>query len=223
MTCPTIKIIAVDGPAGCGKSTIIQEVVDQGLVRPVEYPVITRPRDYDTMRTQDNGSGLSMIKNHNQLISAFKTSFEHGHDVPIILDRWALSQYVYGTLRQNLVGDTLDLKWHWKNELNHTGLSLGIYLDRKYVSKLTVITEEQPDLEIWPVIYLPEISIVKVRRAKKSKPYPFDVDLEWHQYNEIVLAKLPGLLTTANSSLLTPKLVKIESLGQLIDLIREAS
>jgi len=216
----TIKIIAIDGPAGSGKSTLIKEIIDRGLARiPDHYSSLIRPRDYSSNKSQDNGASLSMIKNHEQLVDSLRTSYEHHHDVPIILDRFILSQFVYGTLRTSYGWRRKDLETYWNYELYQILNTFHQYKLRVKAGQ----TYSIPDIaiELWPVIFLPQKEIVKERRAKKSKEYyPFNLDREWNMYNRVFdFLDIGGVSTQGY----TISLHKIQSYTSLVTLLKLVS
>lgn len=182
----TIKIVAVDGPAGCGKSSLIRELIDQGLVRPAHpgYSV-DRPRNYGNSYYQDNGAGLSMAKNYLQVISAIQTAIEHNEDVPIILDRYGLSQFVYGTLRSlGQVWSQNQFSEYWENEMMILDGIFEHYAYRKAVGNPG--RDRHSHLyDFYSVIFLPKIETVKIRRKNKAKDYPFNLEEEHRFYSRL--------------------------------------
>ncbi|MBW2559279.1 MAG: hypothetical protein JRE40_00340 [Deltaproteobacteria bacterium] len=215
-----VRIIALDGPAGGGKSTLIKEIIDRGLARsPGQLFGFIRPRDYDSQRTKDNGASYSMVKNHAQLVDTFRTSYEHNHDVPIILDRWALSQFVYGTLRTSKGWMTGTLETYWKSEIDYLKLLYSQYDYRRwagmpYSDDLPVVP-----LELHPVFFLPDYETVLSRRANHEKEYPFYLRDEWNFYHRIWEWELIMGYTSVGNIFRPPP--RIYDTVDMIDLIGE--
>ena len=192
-----------------------------GLARaPGQLSSFKRPRDYDSARSRDNGASLSMVKNHAQLVDAFRTSYAQDHDVPIILDRWALSQFVYGTIRTTVGWKVETLGDYWRSEIECLK-SLYVQYDYRRTAGMPY-TSKYPELvplELHPIIYLPDHYTFQKRRARCDKHYPFHPNDEWNFYDFICGGKLIWGYDSIN--FIGPQVKKVESLVEMIVLMAE--
>jgi len=85
-----IHVLAIEGPAGSGKSTLVRELVARGYVQPPsDYP---RPREYVGIE----GQRLSLLKDYNSLAFIATSTAPR-----VVLDRFLLSAFIYEFIRAN--------------------------------------------------------------------------------------------------------------------------
>ncbi len=93
----TLNILAIEGCQGAGKSTLGVQLFQGGIAAHV--PLIDNIKRPKMFTQDDGGAGLSLMTDIMWFSSAVVTAMLHPNPQPIMLDRFILSQWVYGTLR----------------------------------------------------------------------------------------------------------------------------
>lgn len=197
---PKLRLWIVEGPAGSGKSTLIKKLIESQAadVGPTELALdIPRPRDYGA-----TGAQVSQLRDHAriiQMVSVFEQTIHQPISAvePVVIDRWLLSQWVYGMIRGTYpkeadLAETLIL-------LVTRGLfslesSLCEYVSRGGLG---------PSWEaFYPIVHLEFLlvcpSIGELKRRRESVPergFPFDYITE-HALYTVIKDQLPALFLT---------------------------
>ncbi len=99
----TLNILAIEGCQGAGKTTLGAELMVSKKVLPV-FPLINvldRPKQFEH---KDNGAGLSLVTDLTWLLSAIQKYHYNQTNTPFLIDRFFVSQWVYGQLRERAAG-----------------------------------------------------------------------------------------------------------------------
>lgn len=164
-------IYVMEGPAGCGKSTMIKSLQEQFLWKPpAEHIKFERPRAY----LAETGIVLSQVKDYLSMLSALIDM----SGVPLVLDRWGMSQWVYGSIRSGvtpgistglgiLVSTIRTVQAGYREFLYRSGSGfqdLKISLDLRFV------------------VLLPSVEILNQNRSSCGKEYPYHPQVELRCY-----------------------------------------
>lgn len=180
----------VEGPAGSGKTTLGHKLSELygGLYLPTEPELINRPRDY----AGSAGETLAILKD---LATSLQASLWDG---PVVIDRWAISSFVYNRIRQELADPrqkNVPLRLfndgapeqgpipHFKNILDQ-----AVRLESNGATSLSArgflpqLRQRQ-----WTLL-LPPPRILQERREKSSRLYPFQAvrEYEWYKWVSMV-------------------------------------
>lgn len=194
---PKLRLWVVEGPAGSGKSTLIKHLIETTAadIGPQELAIdLPRPRDYGA-----TGAQVSQLRDHARIIQLVSI-FEYTKDLPlravepIVIDRWLLSQWVYGTIRKTYpvtadLAETLCLL-----------VTRGLFTLESSLCEYVSRGGLGPDSDaLYPIVELefllvhPNIVELKKRRdSNPSRQYPFDYLTE-HALYTIVRDSLPML------------------------------
>jgi hypothetical protein len=196
----------IEGPAGCGKSTLIEKLEHKGVAASLmnwdETIQLERPRSYEG----DFGVMHSQLKDIFSIQRALYT-WASGEDKPIMIDRFLLSQWVYGTIRQGL--RNLNQQWGTKIILGGAdliGLSWDHFLSRLFVEPKSVGIY----LLYW--ILVPEPGLLADLRANSGKIYPYDPYQEAFLYKEAAYAMLK-LAEEIESDLVSPICLQVHGVS----------
>lgn len=191
------KIIVVEGPAGSGKSTLISRIIHEGrgvLLEPTMK--FDRPRSYDGIE----GLTLSLAKDTMASIGIAGLHLGKMEDdpLPIILDRWCLSQWVYGNIRRGKLPNQSDR--HQTDECVRSIFSSLHTLDavtRELALRAGQHEYLQFPYEVHFVVLMPWLELLKSHRAKKPYGhYPYEAFYELEVYHKA----LQGLYTYSSSN-----------------------
>ena len=172
-------LIIVEGPAGSGKSTLIEQMVTDNIGHEVGLPDninIPRPRAY---RDNNHGVILSLVKDSAMVATALFDRCVGGTRTPPILDRGYLSQLVYGTLRRG--GQALPTV-----TLTYINMMLlHISAMRTQILLRTGFPQSIEPFDVLVIMNLPSLSNLRTRRKYSPKHYPYGALSEWELYNQI--------------------------------------
>lgn len=166
-----IILFVVEGPAGAGKSRLIRDLSD--LWQPVLHPAtLPRPRSYEG----EEGIKLSQMKD---ALASIAVAYEEPN-VPLVLDRWMISQWVYGTIRS---GETY-LSATQGSSLIRLGVQRLISeveerFSRTYRTKQCLVS-----VSLNFYLMLPAAHLLKSNRRLTQKEYPFPPDQEIDLYKQ---------------------------------------
>lgn len=198
-------LIVIEGPAGSGKSTLIERVVTQGLVhRPHFICEIPRPRKYEGM----TGVLLAQLKDYANALG-FLANVEHiTHGEleakPTIVDRWVVSQFVYETIRRRPAGQQIVTI---PGPLMFQALVHNIQGLFHMHEELRVRDQQIPKLVESPIIdfliLMPYGGLLNDLRRKAGRPFPFNPVEEFMGYQEATwclqeYAQSPEIRSMAN-------------------------
>ncbi len=115
------SFVVIEGPDGCGKSTLIDLICSQPLFKQIKYPK-TMPRSGKLTRFNDERSFELMF-----------TLFEMLDDNYVyVLDRFMVSNLVYDVILRN---EDPAVSQYYLNEFRNRFNVLEIYLTRNYLSQ----------------------------------------------------------------------------------------
>lgn len=171
-----LHVVAIEGPAGAGKSTLVRELEHRGYVLPPSnYP---RPREYIGIE----GQRLSLLKDFNSLAFLLTTNAER-----VVLDRFILSAYIYEFIRQHRNAQPHEMNVEsliqsfddWSSILDASSSLLDSWCQR--------VTPIVGGLVTW-YIYMPPVEILWSRRNKaaleEGREFPFNAGQEHALYLE---------------------------------------
>ncbi len=169
-------IFVLEGPAGSGKSTLIKSITG--------WAPISRLSISSNRRKYEGASGIefSQLKDYaanldicnHVLKGPFKT---------FVIDRWTMSQIVYGALRRKQVGLTYDEIYralalamlNFSNQFRETLVRYG--LD-------PVCYDFEPTVHF--IVLLPSLPLLLFNRRNTSQEYPYDAASELSYYQQLV-------------------------------------
>lgn len=162
-------ILIVEGPAGSGKTTLIKELSTRGFAS-ISSSLGVRAPDPGTVIM------ASAINDWSKVVQAV-----HSDAVFVAIDRLVLSQQIYGHIRANLNGPT------WPEPSILYGRVLSMFSDVQTDMKLRLLNTSYhlPPVDINFLFVLPTFNELVARRGNQTKPYPFDVELEYSFYTQM--------------------------------------
>lgn len=173
-------IFAVEGPSGAGKDHFISHYPDPGIFkipRPI-YPRLLSPK---------LGVYSSSIADYQAIAYAMIM------DQDCMVNRFLLSRYVYMAFEKGMLPGSISYDWFkfnaaadlWKSFLGHMNHVKEEYYLRDWNQlRVTVPT-------IIMTVILPNMEILRARRANTGKEYPFDPVIESTLYWDLVQALRP--------------------------------
>ena len=159
-----MEVIVFEGPAGSGKSTAINSLLEIIPGSALYTHPYNRPRNYMM-------PGIAVLqKDLDQLLHILAY-----RDSTLILDRFWISAWAYNFLRHEDI-------WPFNSHMDQ----LVDIFDRlyQYLSQQGEILQDTIQLKYYFII--PEIEELKKRRRESGKEYPFDAEEEIGVYNGIV-------------------------------------
>lgn len=175
-------VVALEGPAGAGKSTLINSLHDRGLMMSGEIlkdslslPVIPRPRDYQGLE----GINLALLKDQ---ISALAVANYRG-TIPLVLDRYYISAWIYNSIRAGYRSQSLhraikQALFLAYNELVDTSTNLR--------NRMELTWANPQDVMLHYVFLLPELQLLYKNRQEAGRPFPYMATQELEVYLEAV-------------------------------------
>ncbi|KKL26931.1 hypothetical protein LCGC14_2390300, partial [marine sediment metagenome] len=175
-----LNILAIEGVQGAGKSTLIEKLAGRignkfNLISDME-----RPRSFNKM---DNGAGLSLITDLLWYTSAVQDWFNLPTAMPKLIDRFIISQWIYGKLRKGINPTRLTFV---------TSASLTSSIDEFIYAFMPRINQEFrrrvgdiPYITQTNLVYIfliPPVDIISYRRKFSHKTYVFSVEEEYSLY-----------------------------------------
>lgn len=169
-------IYVVEGPAGSGKTRLIQALAERGIWTPVE-PIIDfeRPRAF----SGPEGVAYSLVKDHISMTSALMTP----RDTIPVIDRWMLSQWVYGEIRRN---ELFDLAHGYSQAFSAMSSVNSIALELLYRQGKRMADIGSVVVYVHIFVLLPGLDLLKRNREKAGRSFPYDPKTETHKYRGIV-------------------------------------
>lgn len=161
-------IYIVEGPAGSGKSTLIGHLSERSGLRVAHFPV-ERPREYSGAINE----ALAIAKDVGAMAQAL--TFPDG----AIIDRWAVSSFVYSHIRQNVEPDMAVFNRFMVTSLEQKSLSKMSLVDRG-------VLEAGITYRLRWILVLPSPGDIRLRRMnaeREGRIYPYDPDIEWYYYD----------------------------------------
>lgn len=181
-----LRILAVEGPAGSGKSTLINQLTRDfpEWFRQVQPRLdLQRPRDYSS--DNKNGAVYSIIKDYAHFI-AVVGAWRYDRNKIYLIDRFLWSQYVYGSFR---------LHHHTAIDINrgmfcaHEALEkvMDDYLSRSNANGLGRHEKDFiPEIKLATLFYMPPVENILHRREKVERKFPYKAEHERHHYETII-------------------------------------
>lgn len=176
------SLFVIEGPAGAGKSTLIQHFLDRYLeeLQPAT-PLISfdRPRSY----SGEEGLLLSQIKDYQTTVRLVSGWGPYERGTAFIADRWYLSQLIYGSIRNGHGGPE-------PSQL-HLGLLAAAravhYGDLEYRARYPVELTVQTIYRIHFMILIPSLGMLVEQREKAGRDFPYDPRIEQRAYGELTI------------------------------------
>ena len=198
-----IRFLVIEGPAGCGKSTIIKKLTD-GQRPFIQVPPVTqfeRPRSY----VGAHNLALSQIKDLTSFLSICLWMMNRPPElqttIPVV-DRWMISQMVYGRLRRSIrfsgafypeergilaeaSFELIQSQYLYQNLMARDGQ----FARDSYTPIDALVSLGLPRLEIYMAIVLPSHQLLqKTRQAETSlneRKYPYPAADEIQMYHRV--------------------------------------
>lgn len=167
----TLNILVIEGCQGAGKTTLGAELMVAKKVLPV-YPLINtleRPKQFEH---KDNGAGLSLVTDLTWLLSAIQKYHYNETPIPFLIDRFFVSQWVYGQLRERTGG--FPVTGLLKQSLSYSNRLIGL-LSLEYFRRLNIKTRPHV-IENINIIYLfliPSVITLEERREYSGQTYAY--------------------------------------------------
>lgn len=222
-----LDLLILEGPAGSGKSTVLGELLRRGSFHQpnpiVEFP---RPRSYDGALNL----ALSIVKDGSSLLSAMIHQMLYPTKTPVVIDRFMISQMVYGRIRRGF--DPGAPPWNralMKDDVGELSMSVFLELftelrflrecyhllisrDGHHGDRMNGITDalrqmQSPRLNLVFAILLPEITLLEgVRqeefmKSQRRYPYIASQELYLYQYMADMLTQSIQSMQVANTYL----------------------
>lgn len=199
------KVIVFEGPAGSGKTTALKAVMESeelsGKVATAELlPTFDRPRSYEGR----DGVLLSQMKDYRTTLQLLS----HVGPEAVIVDRWYISQWVYGTIRRN----EYDLNyyqglWLIQNAFLTYEQAARELLTREWPTKPVLTTP----LDILFVFMLPDTPVLNYLRSHADREFPYSPENECWMYGKA--AKIVCDVKALNISCVKVRTETVTSLG----------
>lgn len=165
----TLALFVMEGPAGSGKSFQISINNDLWTEVP-RVATLPRPRSYDGLE----GIMLSQLKD-------MQTSTVLAYQDPsktYVVDRWLLSQLVYGSIRQNR-----GLHSGYVFELIKSGIqNIACAFEEKMIRSRDIQPSFKLNIVVDFLILLPTVELLTMQRSGGKKEYPYDPETEIKMY-----------------------------------------
>lgn len=178
-----LNLLAIEGVQGAGKSTLGHLLAERGVA---DYPelisLIKRPRQFEQ---KDGGAGLSLMTDLMWFTSAVSVASFAPNDIPIILDRFILSQWVYGSLRGIKGFGEIKILRNILANFTH-GWCWTIIHD---ILQRTIGQQNRMPIDNVNLVYLlllPSRDLVKERRRLSGSGYTWSALQELFQYHMAV-------------------------------------
>lgn len=180
-----LNILALEGCQGAGKTTLGAELMVAGSVKP-SLPLITELKRPKQFEHSDNGAGLSLVTDLTWFLSAIQKNCYAPTKTPFLIDRFLISQWVYGQLREK--GNRfLPIKPNYTELLTQTLDQTDIILHLltlEYFRRLNIYSKP-PVIEQLNIVYLfliPSISLLTHRRKMSNRKYAYTPKQEIYMY-----------------------------------------
>lgn len=194
-----LNLIAVEGVQGAGKSTFIKTAVQFQLAMSI-LPITELARPKMMADSIDNGAGLSTLTDIAWFLGAMKRWQSEGlTDRPILIDRFIVSQWVYGNLREAKnppIHELVSQIWEMEAMLGYLAKS---YMGRSGLGRslLRSMLGMSPSISLSYLFLLPSKEVIESRRENTGSTYAFPVDAELEMYNKAYSGLLDARITTA--------------------------
>ncbi len=173
-----LNLIAVEGVQGAGKTTFIKTAVQLQLALSI-LPITELPRPKTMEDYVDNGAGLSTLTDIAWFLGAMKRlQYEGFTDIPILIDRFVVSQWVYGNLREAKnppVHELVSQIWEMEAMFGHLSKS---YMGRSRLGRSLLRFHASPTISLSYLFILPAKEVVESRREKTGITYAYPADIE---------------------------------------------
>jgi len=198
----TIKILVVEGPAGSGKTYLINSLVDHvKALAGIDLLKVPMPFDFSPPRAygdtpsaiQDFGTAMAYAKDMARLASlaAFEyavlpSPHDRENEIVYVMDRWLISTLVYGRIRAGLNIDTYHRE---SRSFLSTLLSMPKFIagyQSRYPKTLLEQQFEEVRIELLFAVNLPKVELIESRRASCTREFPYKADLELSTYQDCV-------------------------------------
>lgn len=179
----TLNLLAIEGVQGAGKSTLGLQLTTENIA---SYGTLISPIKRPRMFNQDDGgAGLSLMTDIMWFSSAVVTAMLAPCTQPVILDRFILSQWVYGSLR----GD---------NSFVHIDIltsMLNLFINNLFNSIPKGILERTVTKRAWTIqeinlvylLLLPDVSEISRRRSLEPyRKFTYTVEQELLYYSKTI-------------------------------------
>lgn len=204
----TLNLLAIEGVQGSGKSTLGVQLSHWDIASyvPLISP-IKRPKMFDQ---KDGGAGLSLMTDIIWFSSAVKTAILEPNPQPTILDRFILSQWVYGTLRGSSGFDYPDILEGMLSSFSEWGTVITTdILRRNFSLKVQRINS----INLVYLLLLPSTALVNSRRATSLRKFKYKPEQELKLYYETI----PVLEKLGIPCILLDGTEKIKEVSEKID------
>jgi len=180
-----INILALEGVQGGGKTTIATLLEHHNTAwSPPLISSLDRPRQ---MQGIDGGAGLSLLTDLLWFTSAVKNASYFKASTPILIDRFIISQWVYGTLRSSypplpevLAKMIRDFTQHLMPVLQNA------YLRRTAGEETPPFFNYNGKINLVYIFVLPSLDAILRRREFSGKQYAYSATEELILYRKAI-------------------------------------
>lgn len=174
-----LKFLFVEGPAGSGKSTMIEKIMSlpgMGLVFPFgsEHMEVSLPR---VVVDDQFAAAASLLKEEMYYLSVLMNPQDHAIR---IFPRGPLSQLIYGSIRNSRPNP----RDHEVTRAINSSMEFFEELRKQFYRK---IKQDRPELEIFVnfLFMSPSIELLIQNREKAGKVYAFEPEIELGRYQAV--------------------------------------